>query len=83
MLLLCLHDVTSFKVNVHKSEMLPIGEISNVHILVEILGCRVGTLPMTYLNMPLGTYHSHPLFGIQFWKKKLRESWPGSRCCIC
>ena len=69
MLLLCLHDVTSFKVNVHKSEMLPIGEVSNVHILVEILGCRVGTLPMTYLNMPLGTYHSHPLFGIQFWKK--------------
>ena len=83
MMLLCLQDVTSFKVNVHKSEMLPIGEVSNVHILVEILGCRVGTLPMSYLNMPLGASHSHPLFGIQFWKKKLRESWPGSRCCIC
>ena len=60
MLLLCLQDVTSLKVNVHKSEMVPIGEVSNVHILVEILGYRVRTLPMSYLSMPLGASHKSP-----------------------
>jgi len=52
--------VTSLKVNVHKSEMVPIEEVSNVHILVKILGYRVGTLPMSYLSMPLGASHKSP-----------------------
>ena len=48
------------KVNVHKSEMVPIGEVVNVHALAEILGCRVGTLPMSYLGMLLGASHNSP-----------------------
>ena len=52
--------MTSLKVNVAKSEMIPIGEVNNVHALAEILGCRVGTLPMTYLGMPLGAFHKAP-----------------------
>ena len=43
-----------------KSEMVPIGEVNDVHALTEILGCKVGTLPMSYLNMPLGALHSSP-----------------------
>ena len=42
------------KVNVRKSEMVSIKEASNVHALVEILSYRVGTLPISYLGMPLG-----------------------------
>ena len=30
--------MTSLKVNVVKSDMVPIGEVNNVHALVEILG---------------------------------------------
>ena len=45
------------KVNTLKSEMVPIGEVSNVHVLTEILGCRIGSLPITYLGMPLGASH--------------------------
>lgn len=44
----------------HKSEMVPIGEVDDVHALIEILGCRVGTLPMSYLGMPLGASHNSP-----------------------
>ena len=33
--------VTGLKVNVHKSEMVPIGEVDDVHALAEILGCKV------------------------------------------
>ena len=48
------------KVNVHKCEMVPIGEVDDVHALADILGCRVGTLPMSYLGMPLGASHNSP-----------------------
>ena len=38
-LLLCFQAVTGLKVNALKSEMVPIGEVPNVHVLNEILGC--------------------------------------------
>ena len=60
LLLLSFQAVTSWKVNVHKSEMVPIGEVVDVHALAEILGCKVGTLPMSYLGMPLGASHNSP-----------------------
>ena len=45
LLLLCFQAVTGLKVNVQKSEMVPIEEVDDVHALAEILGCRVGTYP--------------------------------------
>ena len=67
LLLLCFQAVTGLKFNLAKSEMVPIGEVNNVHVLAKILGCRVGALPMTYLGMPLGaSYKSlylEPYFG--------------------
>ena len=52
--------MTSLKVNAVKSEMVPIEEVNNVHVLVEILDCRVGALSMTSLGMPLGASHKSP-----------------------
>ena len=60
MLLLCFQAVTSLKVNALKSEMVPIGEVPNVSVLAEILGCQVRSLPMTYLGMPLRASHKSP-----------------------
>ena len=60
LLLLSFQVVIGLKVNVHKSEMVPIGKVVDVHVLAEILGCRVGTLPMSYLGMPLGASHNSP-----------------------
>ena len=60
LLLLCFQFVIDLKVNVAKSEMVLIGEVNNVHVLVEILGYRVGALPMTYLGMPLRASHKSP-----------------------
>ena len=54
MLLLCFQAVTVLKVNALKSEMVPIGEVPNIHVLAKILGCRIGSSPMTYLCTPLG-----------------------------
>ena len=60
LLLLSFQVVIGLKVNVHKSEMVPIGKVVDVHVLAEILGCRVGTLPMSNLGMPLGASHNSP-----------------------
>lgn len=54
MLLICFSVVTGLKVNVSKSEMVPIGEVDNVVVLAEILGCKIRLLPMSYLGTPLG-----------------------------
>jgi hypothetical protein len=43
------------KVNLTKSEIVPIGEVENVDRLASIFGCRVASLPMKYLGLPLGT----------------------------
>ena len=51
----CFHAFMGLKVNVGKSEIVPIGEVNNLDALANILQCRVGSLPMKYLGMPLGT----------------------------
>ena len=55
--LTCFQAFTGLKVNVGKSEIVPIGEVSNIQTLTNILQCRVGSLPMIYLGMPLGTLY--------------------------
>ena len=42
------------KVNLGKSELVPVGVIPNIEILVDALGCKQGTLPFKYLTIPLG-----------------------------
>ena len=58
--LTCFQVFTSLKVNVGKSEIVPIGEVRNIQSLANILQCRVGSLLMTYLGMPLGTLYKMP-----------------------
>ena len=57
LVLTCFQAFTGLKVNVEKSEIVPIGEVSNVQTLANILQYRVGSLPMIYLGMPLGTLY--------------------------
>jgi hypothetical protein len=40
--------------NMSKSETVPIGVMPNLSTLADIMCCRIGALPMTYLGMPLG-----------------------------
>jgi hypothetical protein len=54
MFLTCFEAVTGLKVNMNKSEMVPIGEVVGLEDLVKLLSCHVGSLPLEYLEMPLG-----------------------------
>jgi hypothetical protein len=53
MICICFELVSGLKVNLAKSTLVPMGEVSNVGNLVEVLGCEVGTLPIPYLGLPL------------------------------
>lgn len=40
--------------NLAKSELIPVGEVARTPVFVAILGCRVASLPVSYLGLPLG-----------------------------
>ena len=42
------------KINLTKSELIPMGRAENLDELALILGCKVGVLPTTYLGLPFG-----------------------------
>lgn len=58
--------------------MVPVGVVHNVYALVDLLSCKVGGLPMSYLGMPLGPLTSQLLFGILYWRS-LKKGWQGGR----
>ena len=52
-LFLCFEAVSGLKINLSKSEIVPIGEVEEVDRLANIFGRRVAGLPMKYLGLPL------------------------------
>ena len=55
LVLSCFWAFMGLKVNVGKSEIVLVGEVNNLDALANIVHCRVGSLPMKYLGMLLGT----------------------------
>ena len=53
--LTCFQAFIGLKVNAGKSEIVLVGEVGNIDALATILRCRVGSLPLKYLGMLLGT----------------------------
>ena len=48
---------SGLKINLDKSELIPMGNVVNLNVLATELGCRTGHLPSTYLGLPLGASH--------------------------
>ena len=44
---------SGLKINLGKSEMIPVGNDPNLEEFAEVLGCKVGAIPTTYLGIPL------------------------------
>lgn len=57
MVLIFFEAITSLRVIVGKSEIVPVGEVGNLNVLAHVLCCRVGNLPMTYLSMLLWAHY--------------------------
>ena len=50
--------ILGLRINLNKSEIILEGNITHVEILASDLGCKVGSLPSTYLGLPLGAPHN-------------------------
>ena len=69
LVLLCFQAFTGLKVNVGKSEIVPVGDVNNLDALANILHCRVGSLLMKYLGIPLGTSFNTASIWNPVWRK--------------
>ena len=45
--------MSGFKINLAKSEIIPIGPVTNLAELASELGCKIGSFPTSYLGLPL------------------------------
>ena len=48
--------LSGLRINLNKSDIIPGGSVGNVELAME-LGCGVGSLPTSYLGLPLGASH--------------------------
>ena len=54
MILIWFEAVSDLKINLGKSELVPVGVVHNIDLFLVVLGCKQGSLPMKYLGLPLG-----------------------------
>lgn len=76
----CVEVVSGLKVNHHKCSLFGVWQVDNLGKLADCLGCSVGSLPMTYLGLPLGaSYKSSIVWNLVFNRiKKRLAGWKGS-----
>jgi len=53
-LFLLFEAISGLKVNLAKSNLIPVGHVDQAKRLADILGCGFATLPVKYLGLPLG-----------------------------
>ena len=46
--------ISGLKINLSKLEMVPMGQVSHIDVLANIMGCNITHLPMSYLGLPSG-----------------------------
>ena len=49
--------ISGLRINLDKSEILPVGRVENLEELTLELGHKMGALPSSYLGLPLGVPH--------------------------
>ncbi|RVW25038.1 LINE-1 reverse transcriptase-like [Vitis vinifera] len=68
-ILLWFEAASGLRINLDKSEIIPVGVVEEIEEMAVELGCRVGSLPSHYLGLPLGLLIKPPQFGMG-WKRK-------------
>jgi hypothetical protein len=60
-LFLLFEAASGLKVNLAKSNLIPVGNVDQVGRLADILGCGIASLPVKYLGLPLGASYKSTL----------------------
>ena len=65
--------MSRLRINLNKSDIIPVRPVANVEDLATKFGCGISSLPTSYLGLPLGA--SHKAIGVwdsveeRFWKR--------------
>ncbi|RVW74224.1 hypothetical protein CK203_055972 [Vitis vinifera] len=70
-----LSAASGLKINLGKSEIIPVGEVEDIEELAVEIGCRVGSLPSQYLGLPLGAPNKASRCGMEWKKEALLGKW--------
>ncbi|WJZ83279.1 hypothetical protein VitviT2T_002974 [Vitis vinifera] len=62
-LLMWFEAASGMRINLDKSELIPVGRVMDIDDLALDFGCKVGSLPSTYLGLPLGA----PFKSVAVW----------------
>ena len=62
-LLMWFEAMSGLRINLEKSELIPVGRVENIDDLALDFGCRVCSFPSTYLGLPLGA----PFKSVSVW----------------
>lgn len=54
LVLLFFQVVSGLRINISKSEILPVGDVENIELLASYFGCMVASLHSSHLDMPIG-----------------------------
>ena len=58
--------MSGLRINLSKSNIIPVGSVDNVEELAMELGCGVGSLTTLYMGLPLGASHKVLVRGLRF-----------------
>ena len=63
---------SGLKINLEKSELILVGRVENLDDLLDELRCKVGSLPSSYLGLPLGASFKFTIAwdGVEEWFHK-------------
>lgn len=54
LVLMFFQAVSGLRINISKSEILPVGNVVNIDFLASFFGCKVAHFPASYLGLPIG-----------------------------
>lgn len=70
--------MSGLRINISKSEIIPIGEVENIDLLASFFGGKVIRLPASYLGLPLGArFKSKALWNPVI--ERFEKDWRGGR----
>lgn len=76
----CFEAVSGLKVNLQKNRMFAVGEVEQIGSLANCLDCMVGSLPTTYIGLPLGASYNSKVHWCPVVSRiqKMLAAWKGS-----
>ena len=76
-ILLWFEAISRLNINLDKSSIMPVGNVENLVLFANELGCGTGNLPTTYLGLPLGMHCNFVSIwdGVEEWFRRKLASW--------